>query len=230
MNQIETLLQVASSQLGVEEDPKGSNCIKYNTDYYGRPVSGSAYPWCMVFVWWCFRSAGLSSLFYDGGKTASCTALMTWAKARGQFVTSSFHPGDVLLYQFDSDDYADHTGICIEATSDHVVAIEGNTNDKVGEITRKLYTVMGAYRPTYDGDEVTGCGITLPELRRGSKGSSVEAMQILLEGNGYSCGRYGTDADFGPDTEKALREYQQFRGLSADGVCGEKTWRRLLGV
>ena len=230
MDQLNALLSVATSQLGVEEEPKGSNCIKYNTAYYGRAVSGSAYPWCRVFVWWCFKQAGLISLFYDGGKTASCTTLMNWAKARGQFVSSGFKPGDVLFYQFDSDPAADHTGICFEATPSAVTAIEGNTNDRVAQVERRIYTLHGAWRPLYNDGEQTGCGITLPELRYGAVNSSVKAMQILLEGYGYSCGSYGCDGDFGNDTLSALRLYQQYHSLTADGVCGARTWSKLLGV
>ena len=48
------LVKIAESQVGVKETPSGSNKVKYNTWYYGRVVSGSAYPWCCVFVEWCF--------------------------------------------------------------------------------------------------------------------------------------------------------------------------------
>lgn len=48
------LVKIAESQVGVKETPAGSNKVKYNTWYYGRVVSGSAYPWCCVFVEWCF--------------------------------------------------------------------------------------------------------------------------------------------------------------------------------
>ena len=48
------LVSIAKSQLGVTEYPPNSNRVKYNTWYYGKSVSGSAYPWCMVFVCWCF--------------------------------------------------------------------------------------------------------------------------------------------------------------------------------
>jgi hypothetical protein len=50
----EGLVKVAAGQIGVTEYPPGSNAIKYNTWYYGSPVSGDAYPWCCVFVEWCF--------------------------------------------------------------------------------------------------------------------------------------------------------------------------------
>ncbi|MBR2717564.1 MAG: peptidoglycan-binding protein, partial [Oscillospiraceae bacterium] len=48
------LIKIAESQVGVKESPAGSNNVKYNTWYYGHPVSGAAYPWCCVFVEWCF--------------------------------------------------------------------------------------------------------------------------------------------------------------------------------
>jgi murein L,D-transpeptidase YcbB/YkuD len=44
----------AKSQVGTKESPAGSNKVKYNTWYYGKEVSGSAYPWCMAFVSWVF--------------------------------------------------------------------------------------------------------------------------------------------------------------------------------
>ena len=48
------LMEIALSQVGVKEIPAGSNDVKYNTWYYGREVKGDAYPWCCVFVEWCF--------------------------------------------------------------------------------------------------------------------------------------------------------------------------------
>ena len=65
------VLQIAEWQEGVVEMPSNSNKVKYNTAYYGREVSGRAYPWCMTFVWWVFREAGFSLY-----KTASCTAFV----------------------------------------------------------------------------------------------------------------------------------------------------------
>ena len=46
------LLRIATAEIGTKENPAGSNKVKYNTWYYGREVSGKAYPWCMVFVQW----------------------------------------------------------------------------------------------------------------------------------------------------------------------------------
>ena len=62
------LLAVAVRQLNVREDPPGSNNVRYNTWYYGREVSGNAYPWCMAFVQWVFAQAGVKL----PTRTASC--------------------------------------------------------------------------------------------------------------------------------------------------------------
>ena len=70
----------------------------------------------------------------------------------------------------------------------------------------------------------------LPELYKGCKGKSVRALQILLIGNGCSCGSYGADGDFGSATKAAVVKYQNQNGLEDDGVVGPKTWAKLLGL
>lgn len=73
-------------------------------------------------------------------------------------------------------------------------------------------------------------GLVLPELKSGNKGYSVRALQILLIGYGFSCGWYGADSDFGKSTDRAVREFQKANNLEVDGIVGEKTWARLLGI
>ena len=67
-------------------------------------------------------------------------------------------------------------------------------------------------------------------MKKGAKSDQVKAMQVLLMGYGFSCGDKGADGSFGPATDKALRAYQEAEGLTVDGVCGPKTWAKLLGV
>lgn len=67
-------------------------------------------------------------------------------------------------------------------------------------------------------------------LKKGAKGASVKALQILLIGNGFSCGSYGADGSFGVATDKAVRAYQSAMGLAVDGSVGPATWSKLLGV
>ncbi|MBQ8974568.1 MAG: peptidoglycan-binding protein [Oscillospiraceae bacterium] len=238
MTSAREIVDIALSQVGYTEYPSGSNNTKYGAAY------GLNYePWCMIFIWWVFNKAGASELFFDGGKCAGCTTFMRWAIYSGRWVTDGYRPGDVVLYQFDGDDYADHCGIVEYATDTEVVAIEGNTSssgsqDNGGAVLRKtrpLSVVLGAYRPDYGagGTPAQEGGFDLAKLSmisKGSYGAQVRAMQTLLIGYGYSCGRWGADGDCGSATVRAVTDDQAANGLDADGICGPKTWACLLGA
>ena len=58
-------------------------------------------------------------------------------------------------------------------------------------------------------------------LRVGSTGQNVLSLQQKLNEAGFSPGPL--DGDFGPRTERALRSYQQSKGLQVDGVAGPAT-------
>lgn len=100
------------------------------------------------------------------------------------------------------------------------------------------YTFLGFIRnPAVSGTTVTPAAtakadgdLKLPVLCSGSKGDTVRAMQALLTGYGLSVGKSGLDGSFGPATSAALKQYQTSHGLDPDGVCGPKTWRKLLGM
>ena len=53
-------------------------------------------------------------------------------------------------------------------------------------------------------------------------------MQTRLRALGFFLGREGADGHFGPNTERAVREFQQRRLLLSDGVVGENTWTELV--
>lgn len=72
--------------------------------------------------------------------------------------------------------------------------------------------------------------LNLPTLKKGSNGDTVKALQILLIGYGYPCGKYGVDGSFGSATESAVKSYQQYENLGVDGIVGPMTWAKLLGV
>ncbi|MDR0861986.1 MAG: CHAP domain-containing protein [Oscillospiraceae bacterium] len=154
---IEKIIVTAEAHVGVTESPRGSNNVLFNTHYYGREVSGEAYPWCVTFVWDVFRLAGLSSLFYGGEKTASSTVVLEYARRVGAFRESGFRRGDVALFSWTgSKTRADHLGIIAEVSGNAIRTIEGNTSlddedngGAVMERVRKEGVVIGAYRPAY---------------------------------------------------------------------------------
>ena len=156
----EKILDVARSQLGVKENPPNSNKCKFNTAYYGREVSGGAYPWCCVFVWWVFREAGAGPLFYGGGKTASCSALLNFHKA--QVIRDNYLPGDIIFFNFSGKKNTEHVGICEGWDGRYITTIDGNTapsNEANGGAVmrrkREKKYIVGAYRPAYEEETMT---------------------------------------------------------------------------
>jgi putative chitinase len=63
-----------------------------------------------------------------------------------------------------------------------------------------------------------------PVLRRGDKSGSVTLLQTKLNAAGY---KVGTDGDFGPGTDAAVKQFQAAKGLTADGIVGPTTWAAL---
>lgn len=150
----EKVLAIARAELGTKESPANSNRVKYNTWFYGRDVSGAAYPWCMAFVQWCFDQVGIPLPL----KTASCSALLSWyQKNRPESVRRTPQPGDIIIYDFG------HTGIVENAGSETVTAIEGNTSPSAagsqsngGQVcrrTRKTTLVTAYIRPDYKEED-----------------------------------------------------------------------------
>lgn len=66
-----------------------------------------------------------------------------------------------------------------------------------------------------------------PTLRKGSTGSYVVECQNDLLSLGYGLGSYGADGKYGTKTMEAVKNFQRDHGLSADGICGPKTWAAL---
>lgn len=149
------ILTVAVKEIGTKADAKKR--VKYSTEY-----GLSGYAWCVMFAWWVFQRVD-KSLFYGGGKTASCGELMRWAQKEKRWVTKDYQPGDVLIYDFPNTKYTtDHCGICERVSGSYVYAIEGNTSSGssgdqsnggcVARKKRKKSLVLGAYRPPYTVD------------------------------------------------------------------------------
>ena len=202
---------------------------------------------------WC--AGTVSALAIACGATdiipieVSCAKMIELAKAKGIWIEADTYtpaPGDFILYDWqdngkgDNTGNPDHIGIVEYVVGDTITVIEGNYKNAVG---RRCIRVNGKYirgyiAPKYDAEAKTAetkktedvCTLELKVLRKGSKGDTVKAMQTLLIGSGYFCGGYGADGSLGSGTESALRSFQKNKGLSVDGICGPKTWAKLLGI
>ena len=142
------VLEIARAELGQTEQPAGSNRTKYGA-WFGL----DGYPWCMMFVQWCFDQAG-QPLPY---KTASCSALLNWyRKNQPERIVTEPQPCDIIIYNFG------HTGIVAGAADHTVTAVEGNTSpsnagsqDNGGGVYRRTRnkTTVTAYIRPFDGGE-----------------------------------------------------------------------------
>lgn len=151
------ILKLASSYIGVKENPPFSNNVIFNTHYYGGPVNDRSLHWCAAFVWDIFRMAGASKLYYGGKQTASCGTLFAYHKAQGQAVTD-FQPGDIVFFDFSGKKVkTEHVGIVESVGGGYITTIDGNTSPTSeangGAVMRRkraLKYVSCGYRPKYE--------------------------------------------------------------------------------
>jgi hypothetical protein len=137
-------LEIAITQLGVVEVPKGSNRGPEVDEYIksvGLNPTGK-YSWCMAFVYWCHEKAALSlgapnPMLKTGG------VMMQYNKRKDTNGNKTPMPGDVFIMDYGKG--LGHTGIVESVNTDGTVStIEGNTND---EGSREGYEVCRRKRP-----------------------------------------------------------------------------------
>ncbi len=97
-------------------------------------------------------------------------------------------------------------------TSSTSKAATGVSKSKTSSTATVNATVLSADKPS-------------GTLKRGDKGDGVKALQTRLKELGYIAG--AVDNTFGAGTEKAVKEFQEAAGLTADGVAGKTTIDKL---
>ena len=115
----------------------------------------------------------------------------------------------------------DYEEACINVKQDGYATSPTYTSTLMNPIKKyKLwmwdYSVLKHYTPD-----------KLRTVRRGSDGGGVYLLQELLNKTGILGTALTTDGNFGPATESAVIAYQTKKGLEADGIVGQKTWREL---
>lgn len=153
------ILKIAQAEIGTKESPTNSNNVKYNTWYYGKAVSGSAYPWCAAFVSWIFSQIDPSLI----KKSASCMDIGNWFKTNNQWKTFNPQAGDVVFFKYNTNSrWTNHIGIVESVNTDgSIITIEGNTsvtsNDNGGSVMRRTRkgNIVGYGIPKYNSSSNT---------------------------------------------------------------------------
>lgn len=114
-----------------------------------------------------------------------------------------------------------------EEVSKPVQAPVSNTDDWVARLQAEC-NKQGFSKQNVDGiagpATLAGC----PTLKKGASGNITKLLQEKLVKLGYSTN--GVDGIFGAGTYNAVREFQKTRALTADGIVGQNTWRKLLNL
>ena len=122
-------LNAARGEVGVAEQPPGSNDGPRIAEYRRAVPGGPVGPWCAYFVSWCARQAG-TPLGENGQGYASVSQVWAWAQRTGRAVPNGpgVRPqaGDLIVWG------GRHIGIVEGVLPDgRVQTIEGNSSDRV---------------------------------------------------------------------------------------------------
>lgn len=181
------IIDIAKREIGTKESPPDSNNVKYNTWFYGHPVSGSQYPWCATFISWLYKAEqGLCK------KTASCVDMLDWFEKRGQVVKNP-QAGDIVFFKYSTNNRrTNHVGLVVSVSANCINTIEGNTSakgsqDNGGMVMQKnRYSNIVAYaRPKYQEGTLTNISDHKPleeiakEVIQGKWGSGNDRRQRL---------------------------------------------------
>jgi|ERR1035437_6037185 hypothetical protein len=144
MTLAEKSLEIALTQVGVCEKPKGSNAGPEVTPYLRSVGLNGGFPWCMAFVYWCVNTAAAEMQLQNPlVKTAGVRRQWDETKQRKLPKTSGgVKPGDIFIMEFGHG--TGHTGFVKSIANGIVTTVEGNTNE---DGSREGYEVAERERP-----------------------------------------------------------------------------------
>lgn len=186
MASVEAYGALMRSQLGVKEDPPGSNRVLYSAWY------GVAAPWCQMFQNWAHVRLGMIPPGYDASVAPKGSAYTPtcadWFRRRGRWSTTP-HVGDLVYFDFPGDGVGriSHVGWVEAVGASSITTIEGNTDSSGsrtgGQVMRKIRSagIVGYGRPDYEEDPLAA--FTEEQLRRIVAGEVTSVLRMATRGD-----------------------------------------------
>lgn len=212
---------------------------------YMNNREGNAFPWCAGFASFLLHQACETlKIPMPVNSTVSCDRLAADAKkkkrfldGRGNLDKSRIKPGSLFLNKKTEGDWV-HTGIVTKASQEHFETIEGNTND---EGSREGYEVCKRARGYGKKDFVIVGDLSTrqpakpkPKPKPKTKAkpkrplTKKEQLKWLQRSLNTLIGsRLVVDGIPGRNTTRAIKRFQARHGLSADGIAGARTKRKI---
>ena len=176
MSEVQDLINYAKSQIGVSENPLGSNKQKYGamidqTDWYLYKEGNRTWRHLVNGYDWCGQYVDASFITKFGIEKArkmlfrpkynNYGAVVKYAfnyfKNAGRGFTKAEHdpqPGDVIYFQNSAG--LSHTGIVIETTATTVTTVEGNSGNNSWYVARHTYNKTSSYIYGYGCPDYSG--------------------------------------------------------------------------
>jgi hypothetical protein len=125
------MLAAAQAEVGVAEQPPGSNDSPRIAEYRTATAGSGVGPWCAYFVSWAAKQAG-APIGEMGQGFGAVSALYAWGERTGRALPagSTPQPGDIIVWG------GRHIGIVEAVLPDgRIQTIEGNSSDQVARRT-----------------------------------------------------------------------------------------------
>ncbi len=209
------IIQTATNELGILEVPGAAGhapeILNYAREAGFNWVNDDETPWCSIFMNWVAMKTN-----YERTKRANARS---WLNIGIQVVNPE--PGDIVIYWREREDsHKGHVGIFMGYSRDRtrIYTLGGNQGNSVSVSGYSATRLLG-FRRLRKANRVA---IPQKTLRKGNSGREVVKLQNALKLANFDCGT--SDGQFGPMTEKAVKELQATDDkLNVSGIFNQDT-------
>jgi hypothetical protein len=132
----QAIVNLVRGEVGVAEQPPGSNDAPRIAQYRQATVGSGVGPWCAYFTSWAAREAGVP-LGENGQGFGRVDDVYAWAQRAGKAIPAGSgqpQPGDLIVWD-------EHIGVVESVLPDgRIQTIEGNSSDQV---SRRVHDAGG---------------------------------------------------------------------------------------